>query len=149
MKRLSQSLRALICFVCLAIIFPVTALADGITHYTYDSAGNRTGSTHVLVLRESDKDSERKNSPMQDDLTDRSIKIYPNPTYGRFCVEITGTESLDSISITVYSMNGTMLYHNDNPETVNEIDITSSPKGIYLLIIAVKEEKSTWKIIKA
>ena len=46
-------------------------------------------------------------------------------------------------------MNGTMLYHNDNPETVNEIDITSCPNGIYLLIIAVKEEKSTWKIIKA
>lgn len=40
MKRLSQSLRALICFVCLVIIFTVSALADGVTHYTYDSAGN-------------------------------------------------------------------------------------------------------------
>ena len=93
-------------------------LADGVTHYTYDAAGNRIGSTHVLVLRQSDDGSEKESTPKQDNLTDHNIKIYPNPTYGHFSVEITGPESLDSISIVIYSMNGSIVYSNDNPESV-------------------------------
>ena len=130
------------------ILFSASANADGIINYSYDASGNRILAEHIINLRHAETDSTGKTKPMLHDLTSHRITIYPNPTDGIFSVEIGTPETIEQSSITIYSMTGTIIYHDDEPDAANEIDITSSPDGMYMLIIRVDGESSTWKIIK-
>ena len=85
---------------------------------------------------------------MLHDLNTRRITIYPNPTEGNFSVEIGQTETIEKSSISIYSMTGVTIYQVEDPDSVTEIDITTSPDGIYILRIMVNDEISTWRIIK-
>ena len=129
-------------------LFTVSVHADGLINYNYDEAGNRVSAVHVINLRQAETDSTGKVKPMIHELTSHRITVYPNPTDGNFSVEIGNPETIEQASITIYSMSGTIIYREDEPDAVNEIDITSSPDGMYLLIIRIDGESSTWKIIK-
>lgn len=85
---------------------------------------------------------------MLDDLVNHRITIYPNPTQGDFSVEISGAQSLDGASITIYNASGSIIYYNDHIDDVNSIDLTPCTNGIYLLVIRVEGESSSWKVIK-
>ncbi len=132
----------------LMTLFTVSVHADGIINYTYDGSGNRTSAERIINLRQAETDSTGKVKPMLHELTSHRITIYPNPTDGNFSIEIGTPETIEQASITIYSMSGTIIYRNDEPDAINEIDITSSPDGMYLLIIRIDGESSTWKIIK-
>ena len=134
--------------IFLMSLFAVSVHADGTINYTYDGSGNRVSAVRVINLRQAETDSTGKVKPMIHELTSHRITIYPNPTDGNFSVEIGNPETIEQVSITIYSMSGTIIYRNDEPDAVNEIDITSSPDGMYLLIIRIDGENSTWKIIK-
>lgn len=140
-------------FIPLLSIFLVSLLAesvhaDGTINYTYDGSGNRISAERIINLRQAETDSTGKVKPMLHELTSHRITIYPNPTDGNFNIEIGTPETIEQASITIYSMSGTIIYRDDEPDAVNEIDITSSPDGMYLLIIRIDGENSTWKIIK-
>lgn len=137
----------LLLWICLLFV-TISTHADGIINYSYDASGNRVHAEHVINLRQAETDSTGKVKPMFHDLTSHRITVYPNPTDGNFSVEIGTPETIEQASITIYSMTGTIIYHDDEPAAVNEIDITSSPDGMYMLIIRVDGESSTWKIIK-
>jgi hypothetical protein len=126
----------------------LSLFADGTINYSYDASGNRVYAEHVINLRQAEMDSTGKVKPMLHELTSHRITIYPNPTDGNFSIEIGTPETIEQASITIYSMSGTIIYREDEPDAVNEIDITSSPDGMYMLIIRIDGETSTWKIIK-
>jgi len=127
-------------------IVSLTAHADRIT-YTYDASGNRTYSQKEIIIRGShSNDGDR--DPRRQDLSLHRITIYPNPTEGRFSVEITGDGTLEGASITIYGATGSIVYYDDEVDAENDIDITPCTNGIYLLIIRVDGETSSWKIIK-
>jgi len=133
--------------ICLLFV-TISTHADGIINYSYDASGNRILAERVINLRQAETDSTGKVKPMLHELTWHRITVYPNPTDGNFSIEIGNPETIEQASIIIYSMTGTIIYHDDEPDASNEIDITSSPDGMYLLIIRVDREISTWKIIK-
>ena len=135
----------LLLFLCVS---ELSLFADNVINYSYDASGNRILAERVINLRQAETDSTGKVKPMLHELTWHRITVYPNPTDGNFSIEIGTPETIEQASIIIYSMTGTIIYHEDEPAASNEIDITSSPDGMYLLIIRVDGESSTWKIIK-
>lgn len=142
-KRLSWPVifSLLIC-LCFQVVYARRVL------YSYDSSGNRTQAYKDIIFRSEGEVDDVDSEPRREDLSLHRITIYPNPTKGQLSVEITGEGSLEGASISIYSMNGSVVYSNSEPEGENNINLSESPNGIYLLIIRVDGETSSWKIIK-
>ena len=115
--------------------------------FSYDASGNRVSSDKEILIR-GEESQDNDSQPRHQELSLCKITIYPNPTDGRLSVEITGAESFEGASITIYSASGTIVYYDDSLDYENEIDLTPCPRGIYLLIIRIEGETSSWKIIK-
>ena len=145
MKRTNQPKRLILLslFICICTL---AVYADRV-QYSYDAAGNRTES-HLVPVRGNGKGQANDTLPRHDKLAHYSITIYPNPTDGKFSVEITGTETLENGSITLFNMQGAIVYSNTDPDATNDIDLTQSPDGRYLLVIRLEGETSIWKVIK-
>jgi hypothetical protein len=64
---------------------------------------------------------------------DNSIKIYPNPTSGKLFVESTGWK--DNVKVNVYNMIGTQVFTRtvDAGTQQFSIDLSNSPKGMYII----------------
>lgn len=127
--------------------FTNTVNADRI-QYTYDASGNRVQAERQILLRETGADSDNDSRPLRHEINNHSITICPNPTEGRFSVEITGFELVEKSSITIYNMTGSIVYFNSQPDALNEIDLTICPRGMYLMVIRLDAGTSSWKIIK-
>ncbi len=135
-------------FINLLFLFSLSASADRIL-YGYDSSGNRTSAIKEIVYsRSQDVDSVHSRQSYRDSLSLARITIYPNPTRGDLRIEITGVNDFEHSSITIYGLNGAVLYLKDQAEALNELDITSWTEGIYLMVIRINGESTTWKIIK-
>ena len=128
-------------------VFSVNAYADRVV-YSYDASGNRIQSQKQIRLRDAENGSDQDTIPLRESLSSHRITIYPNPTKGQFSVEITGSAIPDNSSISIYSLQGSVIYQDDEPDILNEIDLSSQPNGIYMLRITIGSETSTWKIIK-
>lgn len=148
MKQMNRFTRSIILIVLLLCLFSVFVYADRI-QYSYDASGNRTHS-RTMTLRgggtEESQDTAR--NTLREKLGGHQISVYPNPTEGQFSVEIARIESVESASITIYSMTGGIVYQTDKPEARNDIDLTSCPDGMYLMVIRINGAASTWKVIK-
>ena len=145
MKRTNQPKRLI--FLSLFICICTLAVYADRVRYSYDAAGNRTES-HLVPVRGNGKGQANDTLPRHDRLAHYSITIYPNPTDGKFSVEITGIETLENGSITLFNMQGGIVYSNTDPDATNDIDLTQSPDGMYLLVIRLDGETSIWKVIK-
>lgn len=145
MKGIHFYYKHIICTLMVCLFFS-SIFADRYV-FTYDASGNRTSCDKEILIRgEESEDNDKQ--PHQQDLSVCHITIYPNPTDGHLSVEIIGTESFDGASITIYSASGSIVYYDNTPGNENEIDLTAYPRGIYLLIIRMGGETSSWKIIK-
>ena len=125
-----------------------SALADRVT-YSYDASGNRTGSQREIVFTRGASNSKSAQSKKYlDSLSLARIAIYPNPTEGDLRIDITGIEDFTDTELTVRSLNGSVLEHIQPLDVTNEMDLTNYADGIYLVIIKLKDQTTTWKIIK-
>jgi Leucine-rich repeat (LRR) protein len=68
-----------------------------------------------------------------DNMSQTEVKIFPNPGNGNFT--ISGLP-IGAISIEIYNLLGEMVYSRKNKQPVYNIDISSSPKGIYLVKVS-------------
>ena len=146
MKKKDFPLRLTVISLFLSII-SISLFADRVV-YTYDASGNRIQSQKQIRLRDAENGSDQDTIPLRESLSSHRITIYPNPTKGQFSVEITGSAIPDNSSISIYSLQGSVIYQNAEPDILNEIDLSSQPNGIYMLRIMIDSETSTWKIIK-
>ena len=77
------------------------------------------------------------------------ITIYPNPTYGKFQIDISNVDLPRSAMIKVYSPGGAPVMRLTGISTSNSIDISRQPPGIYTIrIILDAENQEIFKIIK-
>lgn len=141
------------------LIFPIilimsafTIMADTIT-YAYDSAGNRikreiTIQTTSLTDEKVNENYRKNNVFFSEMLSEKEIKIYPNPTYGDFSVEITGFMDTDKCLLGIYNMSGQLIKQTYTDSPVTNFDISSQPNGMYILHISLNGNESSWKIIK-
>lgn len=125
-----------------------SALADRVT-YSYDASGNRTDSQREIVFTRGASNSKSAQSKKYlDSLSLARISIYPNPTEGDLRIDIIGIEDFNDTELTLRSLNGSVLEHIQPLDITNEMDLTNYADGIYLVIIKLKDQSTTWKIIK-
>lgn len=76
--------------------------------------------------------------------TINSSHIYPNPNSGVFTVT---NEKSESLTIIVYDLLGQIIYQTNKNDKEIGIDISNVTKGIYFVLITVKDKKFINKII--
>jgi len=98
-------------FLFLSLI-SISALATDVISYAYDNAGNRTSRKVVVyttTLTHAKKQTQDP-KPVEEQLGERKITVYPNPTKGALAVEITGgndkpaAEGGDELRILLFSV---------------------------------------------
>jgi len=72
-----------------------------------------------------------------------SIKLYPNPAVNELTVE-----TFEKGILSVFNLNGELLLQLKITESTTKIDITTLPKGLYLLKLVGEKDVRTGKFIK-
>lgn len=114
--------------------------------FVFDNAGNRVD--RVITLEPQKNKSRAGGNYLTEEIAEKRIKIYPNPTEGNLKIEICGYTDDISYSLEVFGTNGQLIYHSFPQSSVTEIDLTDHSSGVYLLKIGVGKSFSTWKVIK-
>lgn len=120
-----------------------------IVSYAYDLAGNRISRKVVdLYSNPSHVKKSADPVPVEDQLGDRKITVYPNPTRGALAVEITGGDAKEEVHLILFSAQGTQLQNLGITGTVTPVDMSSYPGGWYILRITAGAKATEFKIIK-
>ena len=115
--------------------------------YDYDGAGNRL--TRVIVMSPNRiAKSASIDEFLSDALSERNIRIYPNPTQGLLRIRIDQLSEEDICSIRLFSLSGQQILVMPLQTTETELNISDQSNGIYILQILLNGEASSWKIIK-
>ncbi|MBP1841622.1 T9SS type A sorting domain-containing protein, partial [Formosa algae] len=90
-----------------------------------------------------------KGEDLEEDVLDFEFDIYPNPTSDVLNIKITGLERATPVRI--YDMSGKVLYNNmiqsDGSLRHEALDLSSYPKGFYLLSIYKEGKPITKKVV--
>jgi hypothetical protein len=113
--------------------------------YAYDASGNRITRKKEIVLT---KSAESPAPILTEELAERTIKIYPNPTEGNLKVEISDFDKCQSVNLTIYNMQGQVILKRKMESSVADLDISGKPNGLYVLQINIDGANTSWKIIK-
>ena len=159
MKVTKLLLLALFLISGLSLYSQKIAVTDGISitnrkiSYSNDNSGNRTIRFNVptTLLKAGATDEKETVVTEKISLNDfkAGIRIYPNPTEGRFVVEIINVPDKISGEMYLYDTQGGLLKkENILSEKRIDFDLSRYAAGIYVLNIRLGEEISTWKIIK-
>lgn len=128
-------------------------------NFSYDEMGNRTRHNVVTLkstpfINTTDSagfnyfDPNSPDDKFEDNLGNKKITIYPNPTKGQLLVEIQGYEKESASSLYLYNLSGKLL-KTVSPANANvPLDLSQYPAGVYILKIKLGEAVSEWKIIK-
>lgn len=123
--------------------------------YDYDKAGNvikRKRETRGGAFDDFDDSGMRTIGDFSLSLSSRDHRkvifiIEPNPTHGKFVVR-----ALDGLKGDVFcrvcDLSGRLLLQKQLQNGISDFDISTSPKGIYILQVSYNNELLTWKIIK-
>ena len=143
------------------IAFPLAMLSQehNAIEFDYDEAGNRTLRHTIYLLTTIIKEgaitdtlqnNETTNPNPADEVTidDIVVRIYPNPTMGRFTVSLDNLSETDQVPYSLYTLTGQLISQGQiiNNETV--MDIQDRENGTYLFKLAINSETTTWKVIK-
>lgn len=131
--------KALISFIFAAT--SAVCFGQSTLHFTYDSAGNRTGRTIVVNSPAPQMSTSSENSLYKDE----SIRIS-NHQQDVLTVEILGLKGAAQVAI--YDSTGKQFIAADITSTISNVDISTVPHGIYVLKILANGKTNTWKLIK-
>lgn len=114
--------------------------------FSYDEAGNRV--KREIIMSQSQSKAKKRSASFSDMVSDRQIKIFPNPTKGVLHVELLNNKEQVAGNIAVYSLSGAKITSCPIANNRADVDISFSTSGIYVLRINIGESSSSWKIIK-
>ena len=83
-----------------------------------------------------------------DALSETLITIYPNPTKGLLTVKMSNMPQHSASSLTLFDMQGRVITQQQTLSDENKLDISAQPAGTYIMQIAVRDETTSWKIVK-
>lgn len=135
--------------ICL-LLFSCIAYSQNFS-YDYDANGNRIIRETIVLstkMAHSENPNDSIDEPIQKVIEKDNIKIYPNPTQGNLKVELNTSVSIDKIQIDIINIKGQLVYNTKEKLDSYIINLTSEPKGAYILIMQVNDKKYEWKIIK-
>lgn len=114
--------------------------------FSYDSSGNRIKRQIVMSTQKAPKTA--GNEELMDFVSDKTIKIMPNPTKGDLKITINNYEAGDTGAVYLFSLSGQTIAYKDFADESVELDITGQPNGLYILKVVLNGENTTWKIVK-
>lgn len=119
-------------------------------NYRYDASGNRVERKLIDMTYKSAgaEEEEEEEEEHEDVLADVSFSIFPNPTTGLLKVRVCNIPEGEQIKIELYNINGTLIEKRNYSNSEEILDLSSQLQGVYLLVITMKEQSSTWKILK-
>lgn len=84
---------------------------------------------------------------INENIANKYISIYPNPTNGKFCIDL--KEPKSKMEIEIYNALGQKTYKSSIlfPLSTNEIDFSAQSKGVYLIKINDGENSYNEKIL--
>lgn len=83
------------------------------------------------------------------ETTESVFTLFPNPSTGRFTLLMKETDETSTINIEIFDMMGEKILQTQLfGQNQHEFDLTSSPKGIYILRILNGKQASIEKLIK-
>lgn len=137
--------------ICL-LLFSCIAYSQTNFSFDYDANGNRI-TREIIVLKSQITKSENIQDTILQDLSSQvikkdDIKIYPNPTRGNLKIELNINSDIEKIQINIINIKGQLVYKTNELENSYTINLSSEPKGAYILIMQVNDKKYEWKIIK-
>lgn len=85
--------------------------------------------------------------PLTDPLTSAAVRLYPNPTNGKFCIGLKNPPA--KMQVIIYNILGQKTYESSilSPLPINEINFSAHPKGVYFVKINDGENTYTEKIV--
>lgn len=106
----------------------------------------------VYAVYSGNKKSERTsvtvdfNSLSTSEVKDSGLKIYPNPSDGRFVIE--AKTNITSLKAEVYDMSGKLIFKNQFKGNKADLNLTQYPKGVYILnLVDNNGEKHSAKLM--
>ena len=140
-------------FVFSGLLFYLSAFSQNAIRFAYDALGNRVKREIVLqnsdvVKRNMSSEEKKEDNFYSDMLSEKQIRIWPNPTEGHLKVEIQGLAPEEKACLRITSMSGAVVNVKETTSPVSELDLSHCINGIYLLHIATVRQETTWKIIK-
>jgi len=129
------------------IVSIVSLQSQNTVKYAYDASGNRI--KREILLTKSAVATTTEPEVFTDQVVERKVKIYPNPTQGQLKVEVENTEGIKNCTITITAMNtGKLITKKKATLPITDIDISNQPFGIYIMLIEIDGEYTFWKIMK-
>jgi Secretion system C-terminal sorting domain len=137
--------------ISIIILFVSSAWCSAQTtvYYKYDDAGNRI-ERNIVPLQSARPDSSDQNEKkvFEDDLGNKKVLIYPNPTRGQLQIELIGYDKETKTNLFLYNLSGALLMSKSITNSSEIIDLSTYPVGMYILKIVWGDKTSEWKIIK-
>ncbi len=130
---------------CLTILSAMACNAQNI-RFLYDSAGNRI--KREIVFERQSKTQKSSINTHSVSLSNKDIKITSSPTDGMLKVDISGIGKDDKCIIYIHNALGIEIYSSTYISSTLELDLSSQPRGIYILSIMINGDFSSWKISK-
>jgi hypothetical protein len=83
-----------------------------------------------------------------DEMAGNKIHFYPNPTAGKFTINNINTQS-KNFKLEIYNLLGERIYSNSGyvPQSSEEVDLSGSPKGVYIVKMNNGEKFFSGKVI--
>ena len=115
----------------LSFVFNNKAFAQRCLLYSYDASGNRISRSVTINCNGSRKLVEDQGNT----VSDKEVRVYPNPTDGSFKVLIPADIKNENSSYELYDINGVLISAGEIFEFETYIDVGDHPAGVYLLKI--------------
>lgn len=139
MKRKLLFVLILFCSVCIS--------AQNKVSFEYDAAGNRIKRT-LVVATKSLMANEMPEEIIEEKIAKIDVKIY-SAIQGQITVEFSTLEGMKNGTMYVYAFpNGSPVLTRKVKNLREHIDISSKPSGIYILLVDIDGEKTSYKLMK-
>ena len=129
--------------VCLICVLPSFAQSFD---FTYDKAGNRVH--REMVEMKSMQSTDTAVVPLNSQWGEMKITLSPNPTAGILGVEIINLPAEVKGGFQLFNLQGAIVLERSGVEASNPLDLSGLPKGQYILVLLVNEQRKEWGVVK-
>ena len=151
MKTLLRKTLLVVVFSFIPVVF-CHAQSYGEVTFGYDANGNRISRSILFgKIFEDGKNVEAEKgleTIVMDQISGVEFSIYPNPTRGRFLVEVSDPGKGPLLRVVLLTPQGDVLTKKILDVNTEEFDLSDYPAGIYMLHLMAGDETHVWKIVK-
>ncbi len=116
--------------------------------FAYDGAGNRVLREIIIAQPANAHGRTTGTAPVFfDGVGEHTVKIS-NDFNGLITVSVSDLNDDEKLSLSLYSSSGVMIFHKQTTDNISCVDITEQSGGLYILVVQINGEETTWKIIK-